>query len=115
LNTERDLTEQIEAIKLRYKEDYWKMQEEINRLNKNLESLSGQTGYCLLCEEKARENERLREALEKLAPLIGSCLGRLRFSIPQDSKIIPIIQAALKSVEKPHQSVSAIDKKEGQV
>jgi hypothetical protein len=113
MNTERDLLEQIAALK------------------KENERLSGQTGYCLLCEKKARENERLKAQNEDahkvfdeykiprvhLDPNIGeityTLYGRIELFI--NTFHLRDIQNALKSVEKPHQSVSAIDKKEGQV
>lgn len=37
----------------------------------------------------------LLEALETIAPLIGSVLGRLRYSIPSDADILPAIAAAI--------------------
>lgn len=37
----------------------------------------------------------LLEALEAIAPLIGSVLGRLRYSIPSDADILPAIAAAI--------------------
>ena len=37
----------------------------------------------------------LLEVLEAIAPLIGSVLGRLRYSIPSDADILPAIAAAI--------------------
>lgn len=36
------------------------------RLQSEVERLSGKTGFCAQCEKYARENEKLREALEFL-------------------------------------------------
>lgn len=41
----------------------------------------------------------LLEALRKVAPLIGSMLGRLQSSIPQDADALPIIRAAIAKAE----------------
>jgi len=43
-----------------------KRQCRICELEAEVTRLSGKTGFCLQCEKYARENERLREALEKI-------------------------------------------------
>lgn len=43
------------------------LESENKRLQNELTGLSGKTGFCTQCESYARDNERLREALEKIA------------------------------------------------
>lgn len=40
--------------------------DEILKLRKEVERLSGKTGFCLQCEKYAKEVERLREALKTI-------------------------------------------------
>jgi chromosome segregation ATPase len=67
-----ELEAQLVAQQSSFEASQGRAADTIDKLEAQLEKLSGKTGYCEQCERLGRENRELREALQEAASVIRS-------------------------------------------